>query len=306
MPTLKKYDLAFRPRSYWGPQDVRTHFGARIKGELGREAALEDLMVGRADPVIVAESLSDKDRSAAGAVHPSLMGGEYLADLYPKEVEIARVTLTSTTMDVISIRARLTKHRIMYRIVDEYPEEGYVMYELSKKSGVRPLTLQELITLMDGAIEGGLVGNGRDFHADDGQPPEEIYDFETASSAFYAQLTEWYDEVNEEWLESRTQEELRAEKEDEYEERFYEGAEVASSDEKLWREKNIERLQLELSIETHLRSAKWVRSEGRFSGMGNQKKYESIRNYVVDYYEKYGELPKGKHVVETLEVEFTS
>ena len=28
----------------------------------------------------------------------------------------------------------------------------------------------------------------------------ECYDFETASSAFYPQLADWYDEVNEEWL----------------------------------------------------------------------------------------------------------
>ena len=44
------------------------------------------------------------------------MGGEYLPDLLPNEVEIARVVLKSTTMDVQSIRARRTKHRIIYRI----------------------------------------------------------------------------------------------------------------------------------------------------------------------------------------------
>ncbi len=51
-------------------------------------------------------------------------------------------------------------------------------------------------------MDGGLVGSGRDWHYDDGgSTAEEIYDFETASSAFYPQLAAWYDAVNEEWLE---------------------------------------------------------------------------------------------------------
>lgn len=37
---------------------------------------------------------------------PSWMGGEYLPDSEPGEVEIARIVLQSTTMDVFSIRAR--------------------------------------------------------------------------------------------------------------------------------------------------------------------------------------------------------
>ena len=39
-----------------------------------------------------------------------------IPDLLPNEVEIARVVLKSTTMDVKSIRARRTKRRIVYRI----------------------------------------------------------------------------------------------------------------------------------------------------------------------------------------------
>ena len=47
-----------------------------------------------------------------------------------------------------------------------------------------------------------MVGNGRDYHFHEaGETAEEIYDFETASSAYYGQLAKWYDETNEEWLE---------------------------------------------------------------------------------------------------------
>jgi hypothetical protein len=65
------------------------------------------------------------------------MGGEYLPNLMPNEVEIARVTMTSTTMDVISIRARHTKHKIIYRIVDEYMEPDDDRY--SGLKGILPI-----------------------------------------------------------------------------------------------------------------------------------------------------------------------
>jgi len=200
MPDMKHFDLSFRPHSYWGPQEVETIVGARVKGELRRQQALSDLDQKHADPEIIAENLSEEHRSAVGRVHPHFMGGEYLPDLFPNEVEIARVTLQSTTMDVISIRARKTKHRILYRIVDEYEPECWDFY-LIKKSSVKPLKMGELVSLIDNARENGLVGNGRDYHFQEaGENAEEIYDFETASSAYYEQLAKWYDEINEEWL----------------------------------------------------------------------------------------------------------
>ena len=196
MPDPAKYNLDYRPRSYWGPQEVRTHIGARVKGELRRQAAVADADAGCFDPVVAAESLSEAQRSAAGAVHPWLMGGEYLPDLLPNEVEIARVTMKSTTLDVISVRARKTRHRIVYRIVNEY--DG--TYALTRKTSVKPLTLRRLIDLMDHAVDGGLVGSARSCNYAGGTTAEEIYDFETAASAFYPQLGAWYDEANEEWL----------------------------------------------------------------------------------------------------------
>jgi hypothetical protein len=46
-----------------------------------------------------------------------------LPDLTASELEFARVMMKSTSMDAISIRARLTKNRIFYRFVDEYEGE---------------------------------------------------------------------------------------------------------------------------------------------------------------------------------------
>src|SRR5262245_20849225 len=69
---------------------------------------------------ILAESVTEADRVALGQHHPALMGGEYLPGYQDEEVEIARVSLQSTTGDVISIRARRERGAIRYRVVDEY------------------------------------------------------------------------------------------------------------------------------------------------------------------------------------------
>jgi hypothetical protein len=57
------------------------------------------------------------------------MGGEYLPDLKQDEVEIARITIASTTQDVTSVFARRGKHRIYYRVVDEYGGETLLRQE---------------------------------------------------------------------------------------------------------------------------------------------------------------------------------
>ena len=49
MPDTKKYDLDYRPKSYWGPQQVETVVGARVKGELRRRQAISDLKENHAD-----------------------------------------------------------------------------------------------------------------------------------------------------------------------------------------------------------------------------------------------------------------
>ena len=116
-------DLAFRPRSYFWPLGLEKHLLARIKGA-ERKAALKQLIdAGGLDeiPEFFAQSaLSDDERQALGRIHPAFMGGEYLPDLQHNEVEIARITIASTTQDVTSVYARRGKNRIRYRVVDEY------------------------------------------------------------------------------------------------------------------------------------------------------------------------------------------
>ncbi len=201
MPNPKDYDLDYRPRSYWGPQDLETHYGARAKGELRRKSALALLGEGISDEGMLTSSLPDDERVAAGAIHPWFMGGEYLPDYLTNEVEIARLTFKSTTMDVLSVRARRTKHRIKYRIMDEYFDQWGEHYVMRPATSTQPLTLKQVI---DAINLNDLVGGPRESNYDGGSwcRPDEIFDFCTVSSAYYDQLGHWFDDVNEEWLET--------------------------------------------------------------------------------------------------------
>lgn len=67
-------------------------------------------------------------------MHPKFMGGEYLPDRNSGEVEIARITIASTTRDVTSVYAKRGKHRIYYRVVDEYNGDTLVNPSRNQKS----------------------------------------------------------------------------------------------------------------------------------------------------------------------------
>jgi len=53
--------------------------------------------------------LDDDERSAVGMIHPWFMGGEYLPRLGRLELEIARITIRSTTRHVIAMYAKRGK-----------------------------------------------------------------------------------------------------------------------------------------------------------------------------------------------------
>jgi len=278
IPNANDYDLNFRPNSYWGAQELGAYYGSRIKGELRRQMVVTAIDKGGIPEKMLDSELNNNIKRAIGQIHPWNMGGEYLPDLFPNEVEIARVILKSTTMDVISIRARHTKHRIIYRIVDEYEPE-YWDFELTKKTSARPLTMREIISLIDLSREGGLVGSGRDYHFDEyGSDPEEIYDFETAASAFYPELEAWYDAVNEEWLEAKSC-------------KIAEEPKTPEKRIKAW----IKRAEF---------SQPEVRSSLANAGFAAAATMLLIKNYVQAYFEKTGSLPTGKHEIHEILVEF--
>jgi hypothetical protein len=146
----RQFNLAFRPATYWPESTGTKAFVGRIKGTTRRRLAHEAITGGLsgAPDLIFDASLDDRARAALGRVHPTLMGGEYLPDLAPGEVEIARIELASTTADVIAVFARREGDHIRYRLVDEYQD---LLYDFSPERSDEPLSLGELVGLLDHA-----------------------------------------------------------------------------------------------------------------------------------------------------------
>lgn len=137
-------DLNYRPASYFRPQRLEEHLLSKVKGAVlkrqlkslfseGRHADVKDLLG--------AEGISASDRKALEAWHPMFMGGNYLPDTDDGEVEIARISIASTTRDVTSVYARPDDGIIRYRVVDEY--DGDTLTGVSETESEKPLTLGE-------------------------------------------------------------------------------------------------------------------------------------------------------------------
>lgn len=145
-PTVPADSLAYRPRDYFGQFDQEIALMTRVQGSARRNAIRNAIERGELDqlpPELLAAKLDPETRSAIGRWHPAFMGGEYLPRLKAGEVEIARISLSSTTSDVTVMYARPLKGRIAYRVVDEY--EGSTLDGTAHRTSIRPLTMGALI-----------------------------------------------------------------------------------------------------------------------------------------------------------------
>src|SRR5437899_6639178 len=144
---LTPIDYAYHPASYWDAQNLQ-HVVSNIKGAERKKQALrliEEERLDQANEFILADTLSEEERTLTGKIHPALMGGEYLPDYNAGEVEIARVTLASVTQDVISVRAFPKSEGVCYRVVDEYNSVCEILPEFSQS----PLAFRKLLHLID-------------------------------------------------------------------------------------------------------------------------------------------------------------
>jgi hypothetical protein len=199
-----KIDLKYRPHSYFWANHIGVQLPSDIKGA-ERKALFETLVAqGRGnevDELLAKPVLNDKERQSWGRFHPSFMGGEYLPDRQSEEVEIARITIASTTQDVTSVYARQGAKRIIYRVVDEYG--GDTLTGLGTRATIKPMSLGQLTdfflntwNLMD-VLHYNFEG--------DGYSPEEIKAFVVdASSSFYAEFGELIDTRIDKWIKSRS------------------------------------------------------------------------------------------------------
>src|SRR6188472_3296331 len=114
-------DFNQRPRSYFWAASRNISLSSSIKGAK-RKRLFEASLNGSGEfPIeLLQPSLSDADRRAWESRHPENMGGEYLPDQEPDEVEIARIVIASTTQDVTSVYVSQVDGVLVYRVVDEY------------------------------------------------------------------------------------------------------------------------------------------------------------------------------------------
>ena len=209
---MSRFDFDFRPSSYWDHPDPVTAILSNIKGQ-NRRRMVRSLVIAQSPAKhheipsgFFEPSLDAGTRSQLGGTHPSWMGGEYLPDYLPGEVEIARIVLDSVTQDVISFRARRRRNgrRMLYRVVDEFQEPGGARWTCRPASSARPLSLGELIALVDGARNDDIeVGPGPltdELRAGYTMDPKEHLDFVTVESDLYPMLFSYYEKRAKEWL----------------------------------------------------------------------------------------------------------
>ncbi len=197
-------DYGHRPGTYWSPGVAA---GAEPRPVGQRLAGLELLRA--AEPVPEPKTSLPPDMAELLAAFTKLSqhsfrDDRYLPSLRSGEIEIARLTLASTTRDVISIRARPRGKRIAYCVVDEHDTH----YVIAPSSSAEPLTLQQLIDLIESA-EGELGFLGlrmlKSKAAGGRMGPGEYRDFIAFSSDFYPELAVHYWFAVRDWIHNEKQ-----------------------------------------------------------------------------------------------------
>ena len=149
------FDLGYRPATYWVYADARQQLGA-VKGSMadGELLRLLDNVSeddGDQDGELNARTELDLATAFLGRLsHPARKG---------KAVEIANIFMFNPNCDFISVLAEWRDGRIHYHVVDNYPQ--YWSYRCTPKLSDRPLTLGELIDLIDTAEYPGISGSGK-------------------------------------------------------------------------------------------------------------------------------------------------
>ena len=177
----KEIDLEYRPKTYFRPEKLEKYLLSKVKGAVLRKKLQALFDAGRHAEVrtlLTAEGISAADRKALESFHPMFMGGNYLPDTEDGEVEIARISIKSTTYDVTCVYARPDDGAIHYRVVDEYG--GDTLQGTAEARTDRPMTLGEFADFFLGAwpLSDGLEMNFENDRA-------ASLDFFSAESEFY-------------------------------------------------------------------------------------------------------------------------
>lgn len=142
MTHIEKFDLGFRPRTYFAPTNLLKHQISQIKDELVRRHLLDLYQLENFDEIDEVLKSHQENGDHYGAIHPAFMGGQYLPDMEENELEIARLMIRSVTYDITALYARFEKGRVHYRMADEY--EGETLVEPTRLVADKPLSLGEM------------------------------------------------------------------------------------------------------------------------------------------------------------------
>jgi hypothetical protein len=275
-------DLDYRPNSYFWAHEMGVQLSSQIKGAQRKtlyDASVAEGEVSDLDEFLQKPSLSTQERDLIGKLHPSFMGGEYLPDKGNDEVEIARITINSTTQDVTSVYASLRENQIHYRVVDEY--EGGTLSEENKSLTKTPMTLAEMTDFFLTAWP-LLEVLEMNFGETDADPDDIRYFVLDASSSFYAQFGELIYLKVDEWLEEKG---------------FIKNKEII---EELSEE--VESLE-DQHIKEWLDRSDWPRSTLRDAlGLGaraeNSQRKKAVFQYAKRYLDKNKAFPAGTHIID--------
>jgi len=176
-------DLNFRPRTYFRPEKLEKYLLSKVKGAVLRKKLQALFEAGQHEEVrelLGDAAFSVADRKVLESVHPMFMGGNYLPDTDDGEVEIARISIQSTTFDVTSVYAKPADGAIHYSVIDEYG--GATLQGPSEATTTAPMTLGEfakffltawpLIDLLEMNFEDDVDGALGFFSADSDFYPE--------------------------------------------------------------------------------------------------------------------------------------
>ena len=142
----EEIDMDFRPRTYFRPERLERYLLSQVKSSVLRKKLQTLFEAGQ--HIEVRELLGDTDfsvadRKALESIHPMFMGGNYLPDTDDGEVEIAKISIRSTTFDVTSVYVKPVGGAIHYRFVDEYG--GDTLQGPPEATTLRPMTLGEFV-----------------------------------------------------------------------------------------------------------------------------------------------------------------
>ena len=202
--------MAFRPATYWPDALTPEQLLATIRGKKRRDIARRlyaEQGFSALSGFLVKPGLDEHERDDWILRGPSCMGGEFLPALAAGHVEIASVSMASTTSDQVSIRALREVDHIRYSIVGEYEDEEGMSYDLPFETSKSPLSMQELLAFMDGATyqndlyPGGILSSSwfmmHEFGHDD---VAGVSEFLSLSSPFYPSINACYLQLAADWL----------------------------------------------------------------------------------------------------------